>query len=270
MLSDPSSEAEESLSQFEGAWRATCIDFPRFELVDLPALKIYWPDVPLMFYNMAIITAPARGAAELRHRAHLAQTFMRTKSTPGMLAVCEEILAPNLRAEASHILATENLYPAVPMIGMAASELHPVQRIPTDLLVRRATSETDSMTILDLNCQAYSLPLELGRESVPRALTDPGWHCYIGELQRQPVACAVTFALDGRLYVALVATLANYRRRGYAEAVVRASLASCSAATGLTRTILHATEAGRPVYKRMGYHDTAKFMLYTQPMSTAA
>ena len=270
MLSDASGEVEESFSQFEGAWRATCVGFPRFEVVELPALRIYWPDVPLMFYNMAIITAPVREAAELRDRAHLAQTFMRTKRTPGMLAICEETLAPNLRGEASHILATENLYPAVPMIGMAASELHPVQRISTDLLVRRATSEADSITILNLNCEAYRLPLELGRESVPRALTDPGWHCYIGELQGQPVACAVTFSLDDRLYVALVATLENYRRRGYAEAVVRASIASCSAATGLTRAILHATEAGRPVYKRMGYHDTAKFMLYAQPLSTAA
>jgi GNAT superfamily N-acetyltransferase len=59
-----------------------------------------------------------------------------------------------------------------------------------------------------------------------------------------------------------VATRPEAQKRGYAEAVVRFALQRAHEATGLTRTTLHATDAGRPVYKRVGYYDTAKIMAY--------
>jgi hypothetical protein len=33
-------------------------------------------------------------------------------------------------------------------------------------------------------------------------------------------------------------------------------------ATGLRRTILHATDTGFPVYQQVGYHRTTKFLTY--------
>jgi predicted acetyltransferase len=81
----------------------------------------------------------------------------------------------------------------------------------------------------------------------------------------KPVASSATFNVDGRMYVGLVATLPEMQRRGYAEAVMRKSLEECAKETGQTRTILHATDAGRPVYLRMGYHDTSKFVAYMPP-----
>jgi hypothetical protein len=62
--------------------------------------------------------------------------------------------------------------------------------------------------------------------------------------------------------VMCVATLPAYQRRGYADAAIRFSLGEMSRRTGITRTTLHATEAGRPTYLRMGYHDTAVFTGY--------
>jgi ribosomal protein S18 acetylase RimI-like enzyme len=70
--------------------------------------------------------------------------------------------------------------------------------------------------------------------------------------------------LNGALHVMCVATMPAHQRRGYAEAVMRHSLAQASRATGLTRTTLHATEAGKPAYQRMGYRETATFTGYTR------
>jgi len=36
------------------------------------------------------------------------------------------------------------------------------------------------------------------------------------------------------------------------------------AVTGLTRTVLHASPMGRPLYSQMGYHDTLPFTLYAR------
>jgi predicted GNAT family acetyltransferase len=60
----------------------------------------------------------------------------------------------------------------------------------------------------------------------------------------------------------MVATAADHRNKGYAEAVMRHSLARASAATGIRRTVLHASPAGAPLYASMGYRPTARFTMY--------
>ena len=67
---------------------------------------------------------------------------------------------------------------------------------------------------------------------------------------------------DECLYAALVATVPEARGKGYADATLRRSLHRAHEATGFTRTILHATEAGYPVYKRLGYRVAAGFTCY--------
>jgi ribosomal protein S18 acetylase RimI-like enzyme len=58
----------------------------------------------------------------------------------------------------------------------------------------------------------------------------------------------------------LVATAPEARRKGYGEAVVRLALQTAYEATGISRTVLHVTEAGYPLYLRLGYYPTVKFM----------
>jgi GNAT superfamily N-acetyltransferase len=59
--------------------------------------------------------------------------------------------------------------------------------------------------------------------------------------------------------VALVATSPDHQRKGYAEAVMRRALDEAREAWGVRRTVLHATAAGQPIYRRMGYADTVRF-----------
>jgi ribosomal protein S18 acetylase RimI-like enzyme len=191
---------------------------------------------------------------------------MKTRKYPGMFFVCEDLLAADLRPYGEELLAKHDLHVAMPLTGMAASSLRPAMRPVENATFRRVTMDDSAAIISDLNCQAYGMPIESGRASLPAALwIDKSWG-YISYVDGKPVSCAATVPVDGRLYVAFVATLPDTQRRGYAEAVMRHSLEQAMRATGLTRTILHATEAGRPIYTRMGYHDTAKFIIYSPPM----
>ena len=78
------------------------------------------------------------------------------------------------------------------------------------------------------------------------------------------VSTATTMVLGNVLYLALVATVEDARKKGYGEAVVRHSLQAAHEATGLRRTTLHATEDGRPVYTRLGYRPVGDFTWYMQ------
>ena len=70
--------------------------------------------------------------------------------------------------------------------------------------------------------------------------------------------------VDGYRYVAMVATLPDFQRRGYAEAVMRHALDRASERFGNQPTVLHATEAGRPIYERMGYATIASHTAYLE------
>jgi len=76
----------------------------------------------------------------------------------------------------------------------------------------------------------------------------------------KPVSTATVIINQGCLFLFLVATMPEARCKGYGEAVVRHALQTAYEATGIGRTVLHATDAGYPLYLRLGYLPTVKFM----------
>jgi hypothetical protein len=70
---------------------------------------------------------------------------------------------------------------------------------------------------------------------------------WLGYESGTPVSAAATVANDGCLFLALVATTPTAQRKGYGDATVRQALSEGVRATGLTRTVLHASDAGFPV-----------------------
>jgi GNAT superfamily N-acetyltransferase len=79
----------------------------------------------------------------------------------------------------------------------------------------------------------------------------------IGRVDGTAVASAAVLMVEGYRYVLLVATQPDHQRRGYADAVMRHALDVAAARYGQIPTTLHATDAGRPIYTRMGYDTIA-------------
>ncbi len=95
------------------------------------------------------------------------------------------------------------------------------------------------------------------------------WHDdsygYVGYLNGQPVTSSATFPVNDTVYVAFVATMPDQHKKGYAEAVMRHSIEKGREGMGHTRTTLHATAAGHPLYAAMGYDSFSAFHLITEP-----
>ena len=84
---------------------------------------------------------------------------------------------------------------------------------------------------------------------------------WVGATHDRPVASAAAYVAAGVVGVNFVATLPHERRRGYGEAVTwRATMADDA-----LPAVLLASDAGRPVYARMGYLPVTRFSLWVRP-----
>jgi predicted GNAT family acetyltransferase len=86
----------------------------------------------------------------------------------------------------------------------------------------------------------------------------------IGAVSGTPVVTASVLMTDNCRYVALVATDPAWQRHGLADAATRRALELSAAVHGERPTLLHATEAGRPVYERMGYRAISRHTIFME------
>ena len=255
-------EARESMEQYLSVWKKLVAEVPDPDLGDRPGLSISWADSAFPFWNAIFLNEELDDSEVLASRLHDAALYMRQKRHAGLIYIFESSLSPSTKGKLPQILKSTGLEPALPITGMAG-DLFPLSAPshPT-LRIHRVTDEAGLLAYAQVNCAAYGFPLEAAQTALKGSELWKQSFTYMGYENGRPVTTASAIVNDGTLYLALVATIPEARGNGYAEAIVRHALQNAHQATGLTRSILHATDAGFPVYKRVGYHATARIMAY--------
>ncbi|CAK9889643.1 MULTISPECIES: GNAT family N-acetyltransferase [Pseudomonas] len=257
-------EIDESNFQFLSMWKRLAGDHPGANLADEPGLSMRWADNAFAFWNALYLTEQISDAEHLRTRLTTAQRYMKSKQHDGLVYVCEDYLSASLLEQMETIVDSTGLVFALHLTGMvgnllpfAEHNLHPA------LTFKRAENEEILQAYADINSAGYGLPLAAGRAGLMGSdLWRSSAYAYVGYDNGVPVSTSAAIVNDGQLYLALVATLPEAQRKGFGHATVRHALQCAYEATGLTRTSLHATEAGAPVYERIGYHRVTRFRAY--------
>jgi GNAT superfamily N-acetyltransferase len=256
-------EVAESLRQFITVWKRIGKPFAGVDQIDRPGLAITWPDIPFLFYNALFLTEQLTGRETLQSRVQEAAAYMRVRSNGGLFVVCLDNLHGAAKESLPAILDQKNfVLPAIPLTGMAGDILpidapgHPALRF--EPVVAGTPTLQD---LAQLNCVAYDLPDETSRCLVDEhTFWREDTYGFVAYEANKPVSTTTAIIHEDCLYLLLVATAPEARRKGYGEAVLRHALQTAHAATGIRRTVLHATEAGYPLYLRVGYNSTAKFI----------
>ncbi|QDQ09264.1 GNAT family N-acetyltransferase [Streptomyces spectabilis] len=257
-------ESVESMEQLATVWRAMVLDRDaEADVRDLPGIAVRWAESQFTFWNCLTLTEADTDAALLGQRLGEAADIMRAKERPGFLWLFEDLLDDEARAGLRTAAEKAGLAYAFPGTGMAGDFLPVPDPSHPDLTFVRVTTDEQLEAYADLNSRAYGFPLEDGRAGlVGSTLWKSDVHAYLGVRDGVAVSCAATVAANGRLFVVLVATDPAWERRGYGEAVTRKALHEGARATGLTRATLHATEAGAPVYPRIGFRPNSPIHFY--------
>ena len=164
--------------------------------------------------------------------------------------VTHERLEPGVDAAAT--LDACGLAVVMPMTGMLARTVAAAATVP-GLQLTVPQDDSGCAAIVDVNALAYGMDLEASKPTIgPRTFWKDQFPV-LGVAGGKPVSSATVLMVDGHRYVALVATEPGQQRRGFADATMRRALENAARAHGETPTVLHATDAGRPVYERMGY-----------------
>ena len=250
-----------SIGMFSGAWRQICTGAPGTVISPGEGIEYIFSGIPVPFFNVGLLTARDISSPELERLAREAVGFASDKNAPWLLVSTRETLAEPEGADA--VLDACGFSPLMPMTGMVADDV-PSGRVPPDLTLSVPSDARGRAAILDVNSAAYAMDLSAGRQQVEKPEFWGGGTPVLGTVGDTPVASAAVLMVDGVRYVALVATDPAHQRRGYADAAMRHALALAAEAHGPCPTLLHATDAGRPVYERMGYRPISSHMVYLE------
>ncbi|MEV6281815.1 GNAT family N-acetyltransferase [Kribbella sp. NPDC051770] len=254
----------ESVEQLALVWREVALDrTPRADVRDLPGIAVRWAGSGFVFWNVVTLTEPRLGEELLKQRLHEAADVLRAGKGPGLLWLFTDLLDERALAALDSTAEEAGLQFAFGGTGMAGDLLPLPEPTHPDLTFVRVSTEDHLRAYADLNADAYDMPREVVREGLTGSkLFTEKIHAYLALRSGEPVACAGAIEADGRLFLILVATRPGHQRHGYGEAVSRKALYEGAQATGLRRATLHATEAGAPVYTRIGFEPISPIRFY--------
>ena len=165
-------------------------------------------------------------------------------------------------ARSDRLEAPPGLEPVIRMPGMVAKGLFApkYQTANVDIWEMRGEKMADEIARLNVVC--HGMPEEEIGPMTSAALWEPPNHGYLIYADGEAVASGSASYVNGASYIGWMATLEKFRGRGYAETILRHMDAAMKREYGVTESVLHATELGRPVYERLGYRTVDEFVGY--------
>lgn len=234
------------------------------EVRELPGISIASLGSSFQMFNAAFLSSPVVDETDLLRRIGLAGVQMAARGLPWAFWLCEEWLPFSLRRRAIRILDRQGLALASEMPGMVAEALRPAKREPAALRIVAVNRESYRQSFCQIGAVCFHVPLMWFEEIFDEQMgSREECACWVGIYDGQPVATAATVVHAGVIGVYNVATLPEFRERGFGEAIMRHATAAAKEKSGLERTILQATRQGLHLYERMGYHSVTRFLVFT-------
>ena len=250
------------IEQFCQAWRLMCNGASGKHIARREGVEYVFSGLPIPFFNLALPTVRRMSPDDLKSRGREACAWASDKGVPWMFVLTQEALDPDIDATA--LLDDCQLAPVMPLTGMLMEQATPPTKTPSDLQLSVPHDDAGCLAILDINAAAYGMDFAAANDLIGSSSFWTNHVPVVGTVDGTAVVTASVLMTEGCRYVALVATDPSQQRRGFADAAMRRALELAAAKYGDHPSVLHATEAGRPIYERMGYRPISNHTVYME------
>lgn len=242
---------------FRDAWKLMTSRMPGPTNIEQDNLATHFGNTPLIFLNLSLYSAPVNDPAHLDQILHQAKARAEGNPHPWFHVLTQDFTPPGWEP----IAEAHGFAPAMKLTGMATPDLTPPARPLPQLDIRPITDQRTATDISEVNMLAYGMPTELAAHIATTNLWQPDSYGAVAYIDDQPISASAAFPVNGTIYIALVATHPDHQRKGYAEATFRHVVTEAKRIMGDLPITLHASEAGQPVYARMGFEASSEFTL---------
>lgn len=215
-------------------------------------------------FNIAMLEGPLPPEPDgMEERLAHCRAFFEPRTKRWSFWLCEDLLPPGELRAVQQALLSANLRLISNAPGMMTEELRPSARLLPQLECRQVADRRTREDFGSLTATNFDIPLHIARAVYyPENAWRGSYRGFVGYDGGKPVSIAAVVAAAESLGIYSLATLPDYRRRGYGEALLRAAVAAEQRRTGIRRLVLQSTEIGHTLYLRMGFRPVAKFSVY--------
>jgi ribosomal protein S18 acetylase RimI-like enzyme len=213
-------------------------------------------------FNIGLVTRRVM-EGELEKRLAELGRFFSKRTLRWSVWLCTDMLDGSARRRERTILSNYGMRPISQPPGMLAPILlPPVHRLP-EIEMRPVADAATRAAFAEVTSVSFEIPYTVAHAVYLREQAWIGdYKGFVAYANGQPASIVAMVAAAGAIGVYSLATMPGFRRRGYAEALLRAAANEISRRTGFARVILQSTDAGYALYQRMGFRDVTKFTVY--------
>ena len=215
-------------------------------------------------FNIAMLQGdPPAGIDTFNDRLAQCARYFAPRTLRWSFWLCEDSLDSSTRRRARSVLMDRDLRPISQAPGMLAESLAPPVRPLPKIECVPVADRAMRQTFGALTAVSFDIPM-----GIAKAVYEPerawlgDYRGYVGLAAGKAVAIIAIVATPDALGVYSLSTLPECRRSGYGEALLRAAVALEQQRTGIRRVVLQSTDAGYSLYRRLGFHEVAKFSVY--------
>ncbi len=215
-------------------------------------------------FNSALLSAPVPGPeGDLSSRVALASIYFRALGVGWSYWICHELLNEASLRQMRETCYTYGLEPVLTAPGLFTETFSPPRFDPPELDVREVTDAAGRIAFAHLVSTIFELPFQMTMHMYATAEDwSPEYAAFIGYAGEKPVTIAMVNVSDGCCGFYSVGTVAGHRRRGYAEAVMRAAHAVMGKRFPLDSCVLQSSTVGRRLYEQMGFREVTRFSVF--------
>jgi ribosomal protein S18 acetylase RimI-like enzyme len=136
---------------------------------------------------------------------------------------------------------------------------------PPELEIRQVSQGEELVTLLRVGMLGFGDPSGSLLEPISRGLSESALFrggCYLGYANGVPVSTSIRFSIGPIAAIYFVATLKEFRRRGYGEAMTWRATLDGRTKDGCKCGFLQASAMGRPIYEKMGYRKIVDYEIW--------